>query len=119
MLMTTLNNIGSKTLFMAVFIRPEQVVRFWLCRRICASRFAGDGKLALALRAARGGTSLDRIIRPRMCASKALPDFSEIFLSISTNILSFQVQRNADSAQIVIHLEWKALCKNWHRFTWG
>ena len=25
------NNVGSKTLFNDVFIRPEQVVRFWLC----------------------------------------------------------------------------------------
>ena len=32
MLLTTLNNVGSKTLFNAVFNRPEQVVRFWLCR---------------------------------------------------------------------------------------
>ena len=31
-LLTTLNNVGSKTLFNAVFIRPEQVVRFLLCR---------------------------------------------------------------------------------------
>ena len=30
-LLTTLNNVGSKTLFNAVFIRPEQVVRFLLC----------------------------------------------------------------------------------------
>ena len=30
-LLTTLNNIGSKTLFNAVFNRPEQVVRFCLC----------------------------------------------------------------------------------------
>ena len=32
MLLTTLNNVGSKTLFNAVFNRPEQVVRFWLCK---------------------------------------------------------------------------------------
>ena len=30
-LLTTLNNVGSKRLFNAVFIRPEQVVHFWLC----------------------------------------------------------------------------------------
>ena len=30
-LLTTLNNVGSKTLFNAVFIRPEQVVHFLLC----------------------------------------------------------------------------------------
>ena len=30
-LLTTLNNVGSKILFNAVFIRPEQVVYFWLC----------------------------------------------------------------------------------------
>ena len=30
-LLTTLNNVCSKTLFNAVFIRPEQVVRFLLC----------------------------------------------------------------------------------------
>ena len=30
-LLTTLNNVGSTTLFNAVFIRPEQVVRFLLC----------------------------------------------------------------------------------------
>ena len=29
-MLTTLNNVGSKTLFNAVFIRPEQVVRFLL-----------------------------------------------------------------------------------------
>ena len=29
-LLTTLNNFGSKTMFNAVLIRPEQVVRFWL-----------------------------------------------------------------------------------------
>ena len=32
-LLTTLNNVGSKTLLNAVFIRPEQVVRFLLCSR--------------------------------------------------------------------------------------
>ena len=32
-LLTTLNNVGSKVLFNIVFISPEQVVRFWLCRR--------------------------------------------------------------------------------------
>ena len=30
-LLTTLNNVGSKILSNAVFIRPEQIVRFWLC----------------------------------------------------------------------------------------
>ena len=35
-LLTTLNNVGSKTLFNAVFIRPEQVVRFLLCMFMCA-----------------------------------------------------------------------------------
>ena len=30
-LLTTLSNVGSKTLFNAAFIRPEQVVHFWLC----------------------------------------------------------------------------------------
>ena len=30
-LLTTLNNVGSKTLFYAAFIRPEQIVCFWLC----------------------------------------------------------------------------------------
>ena len=30
-LLTTLNNVGSKTLFNAVFNNPEQVVRFLLC----------------------------------------------------------------------------------------
>ena len=30
-LLTTLNNVGSTTLFKAVFINPEQVVRFLLC----------------------------------------------------------------------------------------
>ena len=30
-MLTTLNNVGSKTLFNAVFIRPEQVVHFLLC----------------------------------------------------------------------------------------
>ena len=30
-LLTTLNNLGSKTLFNAVLIRPEQVVYFLLC----------------------------------------------------------------------------------------
>ena len=30
-LLTTLNNVDSKKLFNAAFIRPEQVVRFWLC----------------------------------------------------------------------------------------
>ena len=30
-LLTTLNNVGSKTLFNAVFNSPGQVVRFWLC----------------------------------------------------------------------------------------
>ena len=30
-LLTTWNNVSSKTLFNAVFIRPEQVVRFLLC----------------------------------------------------------------------------------------
>ena len=33
-LLTTLNNVGSTTLFNAVFIRPEQVVRFLLCMSI-------------------------------------------------------------------------------------
>ena len=33
-LLTTLNNVGSTTLFNAVFMRPEQVVRFLLCRYI-------------------------------------------------------------------------------------
>ena len=32
-LLTTLNNVGSKTLFNAAFIRPEQVVHFWLCTK--------------------------------------------------------------------------------------
>ena len=46
-----------------------------------ASRFRfartdlSEGKQALALGATRAGPSLDRILRPRMCASKALPDF--------------------------------------------
>ena len=31
LLLTTLNNVGSTTLFKAVFINPEQVVRFLLC----------------------------------------------------------------------------------------
>ena len=31
-LLTTLNNVGSTTLFSPVFIRPEQVVRFLLCK---------------------------------------------------------------------------------------
>ena len=31
MLLTTLDNVGSTTLFKAVFINPEQVVRFLLC----------------------------------------------------------------------------------------
>ena len=31
-MLTTVNNVGSKALFNAVFIRPEQIVRFWLCR---------------------------------------------------------------------------------------
>ena len=30
-LLTTLNNVGSTTLFKAVFINPEQVVRFYAC----------------------------------------------------------------------------------------
>ena len=30
-LLTTLKNAGSKTLFSLVFINPEQVVHFWLC----------------------------------------------------------------------------------------
>ena len=30
-LLITLNNVGSTALFNAVFINPEQVVRFWLC----------------------------------------------------------------------------------------
>ena len=29
--LTTLNNVGSTTLFKAVFINPEQVVRFYAC----------------------------------------------------------------------------------------
>ena len=29
-LLTTVNNVGIKTLFNAVFIRPEKVVHFWL-----------------------------------------------------------------------------------------
>ena len=33
-LLTTLNNVGSTTLFSPVFIRPEQVVRFLLCTQI-------------------------------------------------------------------------------------
>ena len=39
-LLTTLNNVGSKTLFNAIFIRSEQVVRFWLCKEF--SSFALD-----------------------------------------------------------------------------
>ena len=31
-LLTTINNVGSTTLFKAVFINPEQVVRFLLCK---------------------------------------------------------------------------------------
>ena len=38
--LSTLNNVGSKTLFNAVFIRPEQVVNFWLCIRFCRSKSA-------------------------------------------------------------------------------
>ena len=30
-LLTILNNVGSKILFNVVFIRPELVVHFWLC----------------------------------------------------------------------------------------
>ena len=33
-LLTTLNNVGSKTLFNAIFIRPEQVIHFWLCKSV-------------------------------------------------------------------------------------
>ena len=31
LLLTTLNNVGSTTLFKAVFINPEQIVRFYAC----------------------------------------------------------------------------------------
>ena len=33
-LLTTLNNVGSKTLFNPVFIRLEQLLHFWLCRSL-------------------------------------------------------------------------------------
>ena len=37
-LLTTLNNVGSTTLFKVVFINPEQVVRFLLCRKVSSQK---------------------------------------------------------------------------------
>ena len=51
-LLTTLNKVGSTTLFNAVFIRPEQVVRFLLCLR---SPF---------LKCARNTSCINKILSP-------------------------------------------------------
>ena len=44
-----LNNIVDKTLFNAVFIRPEQVVRFWLCSRLCLAVQDGSSLAAVKM----------------------------------------------------------------------
>ena len=47
-MLTTLNNVGSTTLFKAVFINPEQVVRFYACieptgRAVARTLIGGGG----------------------------------------------------------------------------
>ena len=45
-LLTTLNNVGSTTLFKAVFNNPEQVVHFYACSALASIRLSEVQKKA-------------------------------------------------------------------------